>query len=378
MADARIPSAAARRASPVSKLAKVMVNYSLELKPGQKFWLRTTPLAEELNLAVYEEAVKAGAHIFVDQRMPGAEELFYKYATDEQLDYISPIRELIAETFESSLYIEALHNSRSLSGVDGSRVARSRKAGAALSQKLMQRSAEGTHRWCLTVYPTHAMAQDANMSLADYREFVHGAGMLNEEDPVVYWQEEGRKQEQLAAWLKGHDQVILKGSNVDIALSIKDRRFEISDGKYNFPDGEIFTSPVEDSANGWIRFKYPAIYQGREVTDIELWFENGKVIKEKAVQNQEYLTSLLNTDAGARILGEWGIGTNYGIQRFSKNMLFDEKIGGTIHFAVGAGFPECGGRNESGLHWDMLCDMAESEITVDGELFYKDGKPVIA
>jgi aminopeptidase len=367
MADARI-----------QKLAKVMVNYSLELKPGQKFWLRTTPLAEELNLAVYEEAVKAGAHIFVDQRMPGAEEIFYKYASDEQLDYISPIRELIADMFESSLYIEALHNSRSLAGIDGSRVARSRKAGAALSQKLMQRSAEGTHRWCLTVYPTHAMAQDANMSLADYREFVYGAGMLNEDDPVAYWQTEGQKQEQLASWLKGHDQVIIKGSNVDITLSIKDRRFEISDGKYNFPDGEIFTSPLEDSANGWIRFKYPAIYQGQEVTDIELWFENGKVIKEKAAKNQEYLTSLLNTDAGARILGEWGIGTNYGIQLFSKNMLFDEKIGGTIHFAVGAGFPECGGRNESGLHWDMLCDMAKSEITVDGELFYKDGKPVIA
>ncbi|HEX9386872.1 MAG TPA: aminopeptidase [Anaerolineales bacterium] len=366
MADARI-----------EKLAKVMVNYSLELKPGQKFWLRTTPLAEELNLAVYEEAVKAGAHIFVDQRMPGAEEIFYRYASDEQLDYISPIREIIADTFESSLYIEALHNSRSLSGVDGSRVARSRKASAALSQKLMQRSAEGTHRWCLTVYATHAMAQDANMSLADYREFVYGAGMLNENDPVAFWKEEGRKQEHLASWLKGHDKAVIKGSNVDITLSIKDRRFEISDGKYNFPDGEIFTSPIEDSANGWVRFKYPAIYQGQEVIDIELWFENGKVIKERAAKNQEYLTSLLNTDAGARILGEWGIGTNYGIQRFSKNMLFDEKIGGTIHFAVGAGFPECGGRNESGLHWDMLCDMAESEITIDGELFYKDGKPVI-
>lgn len=366
MADARI-----------EKLAKVMVNYSLELKPGQKFWLRTTPLAEELNLAIYEEAIKAGAHVFVDQRMPGAEEILFKYASDEQLDHVSPFRKLIIETFDASLYIEAKHNSRSLSGIDGSRIARARKVGAELFSTSMRRSAEGTYRWCLTVYPTHAMAQDADMNLADYREFVYGAGMLNETDPVTFWKEQGRKQTELANWLKGHDQAVLKGSNVDITLSIKDRGFEISDGRYNFPDGEIFTSPLEDSVNGWIRFKYPAIYDGQEVTDIELWFENGKVIKEKAVKNQEYLTSLLNTDAGARILGEWGIGTNYGIQRFSKNMLFDEKIGGTIHFAVGAGFPECGGRNESGLHWDMLCDMAESEITLDGDLFYKDGKTVV-
>lgn len=367
MADARI-----------EKLAKVMVNYSLELKPGQTFWLRTTPLAEELNLAVFEEAVKAGAHVYVDQRMPGADEIFYKYASDEQLDYVAPIRKMVVETFDASLYIEALHNSRSLSGIDGPRIAQTRKANADLSDKLMQRSAQGTHRWCLTVYPTHSMAQDADMSLADYREFVYGAGMLNDDDPVVFWKEEGKKQEKLADWLKGHDRVVLHGSNVDITLSIKDRVFELSDGRYNFPDGEIFTSPVEDSVNGWIRFKYPAIYQGQEVSDIELWFENGKVVKEKAAKNQELLTSLLDTDPGARILGEWGIGTNYGIQRFSKNMLFDEKIGGTIHFAVGLGFPECGGRNKSGLHWDMLCDMAESEITIDGEPFYKDGKTLIA
>lgn len=366
MADAR-----------VEKLARVLVQYSLELKPGQTFWLRTTPLAEELNLAVYEEAVKAGAHIFVDQRMPGAEEILFKYASDEQLDYVSPIRELIAERFDASLYIDAEHNSRNLSGIDGARLARTRKAGARLFSKFMRRSAEGSYRWCITVYPTHSMAQDADMSLADYRDFVYGAGMLNEDDPVAFWKEEGRKQTELANWLKGHDQVVLKGSNVDISLSIKDRRFEISDGRYNFPDGEIFTSPVEDSLNGWVRFKYPALYDGQEVTDIELWFENGRVIKERAEKNQDLLTSLLNTDAGARTLGEWGIGTNYGIQRFSKNMLFDEKIGGTNHFAVGMGFPDCGGRNESGLHWDLLCDMAESEITVDGDLFYKDGRTVV-
>ncbi len=361
----------------VAKLAKVLVHYSVALKPGDQFVLRTSPLAEELSLAVYEEAVKAGAHVTIQQSMPGADEIFFKYASDAQLDFVPPVQKMIIETFDASLYIEAEHNTRSLSGIDPTRMARSRKARAPLSKTFMERSAKGEYRWGLTVYPTHAMAQDADMNLADYREFVYGAGMLNEDDPVAFWKAEGVKQAKLAAWLKGRDKAVLKGSNVDITLSIKDRTFIPCDGKYNFPDGEIFTGPVEDSVNGWIRFRYPAIYDGQEITDIELWFENGKVVKEKASKNEEMLTALLNTDAGSRTLGEWGIGTNYGIQRFTKNMLFDEKIGGTIHFAVGAGYPESGSKNESGLHWDMLCDMAESEIVVDGDLFYKDGKPAI-
>lgn len=241
----------------------------------------------------------------------------------------------------------------------------------------MERAARNEVRWCVTVYPTHAMAQEADLSLSDYREFVYGAGLLNEPDPVAKWREEGERQQKLIDWLAGKDQVTLKGSNTDLQMSIKGRTFKEADGKYNFPDGEIFTGPVEDSVNGWIRFRYPAIYSGQGVTDIELWFENGKVVKEKASKGQELLTSLLNTDTGARFIGEWGIGTNYGIQRFTKNMLFDEKIGGTIHLAVGASYPETGGKNDSGLHWDMLCDMTESEIHVDGELFYKNGNPVV-
>jgi aminopeptidase len=170
---------------------------------------------------------------------------------------------------------------------------------------------------------------------------------------------------------------VFKGSDIDLRLSIKDRTFIECSGRENFPDGEIFTGPVEDSVNGWVCFSYPGIYGGREVEDIELWFEDGKVVKEQASKGQELLTALLDTDDGSRYLGEWGIGTNYDIPRFTKNMLFDEKLGGTIHFAVGLGYPESGSQNESSIHWDMLCDMAESEITVDGELFYKDGQFVI-
>lgn len=361
----------------VVKLARVLVHYALELKPGQQFVLRTSPLAEELNLAVYEEAVKAGANIFVMQQLPGAEEIFYQFASEAQMDYISPIRKMMVETIDAQLAIEASANTRNLSGIDPTRFARVQKAHAPLTKTFFERAAQGSLCWCYTVFPTNATAQEADMSLRDYQDFVYGAGMLNEDDPVACWKTVSESQQRMVNWLKGRDKVVLKGSSVDLTLSIQDRVFINCDGKMNLPDGEIFTGPVEDSVNGWIRFKYPAIEYGQEVTDIELWFENGKVAKEKASKNQELLTAQLNTDAGARYLGEFGIGTNYSIQRFTKHMLFDEKMGGTIHFAVGAGFPESGSKNDSGIHWDMLCDVNDAEITVDGELFYRNGKPVI-
>jgi len=361
----------------VSKLAKVLVHYSIEAKPKQQVVVRANPFAEELTLAVYEELIKAGSYPFIVNEVPGAQELFYRFANDDQLDYISPVSKMLLETYDASIALWSDYNTRRLSGADNAKIARSRRASSPLMKTSMKRSASGEYRWVLTAYPTHAMAQEADMALDDYREFVYGAGLLNEDDPVSLWKAEGLKQKKLTGWLKPHDQAVIKGSNVDIKLSIKDRKFIECAGKVNFPDGEIFTAPVEESVNGWIRFKYPAIFAGQEITDIELWFENGRVVKEKASKNQELLTSALNTDAGSRTLGEWGIGTNYGIQRFTKNMLFDEKIGGTIHFAVGAGYPESGSKNESGLHWDMLCDMNDAEITFDGDAFYKNGKTVV-
>lgn len=361
----------------IAKLAKVLVHYSLELKPGQQFEIRTHPLAEELTLAIYEEAVKAGVNTSIKTSTPGADEIFFQYASDAQLDYISPTNKLVMETYDAVQTIWCDHNTRALSAIDPTRMAHYSKTNAPVFTTFLNRTANKDMRWCGTAYPTEANAQEADMSLASYREFVYTAGKLNEDDPVAHWVKVGREQQKLVDWLGGHDQVTLKGSNVDLKMSIKDRIFISCDGKENFPDGEIFTGPVEDSVNGWVRFRYPAIQHGLEVTDIQLWFEHGKVVKETASKNQEFLTAQLNADPGARYLGEFGIGTNYGITRFTKNMLFDEKMGGTIHLAVGAGLPETGSVNESGIHWDMLCDMSDAEIRVDSDLFYKDGKPVI-
>ncbi len=358
----------------VGKLAQVLINYSLEIQPGESLAITTSPLASELSLAVYKEAILAGAHVQLYTQQPGANEIFLKHANDEQLDYVSPVMRMVIEEFDAMLQIGAVSNTRSLAGVDPERMGRRHKTQAELSKTMMKRIGAGEFKWSYTIYPTNASAQEADMSLSDYEEFVYSAGLLHLDDPVAAWKAEAERQGKLISWLDGKEQVTLKGSNIDLQLSIKGRRFKEAAGKYNFPDGEIYTSPVETSVDGWVRFGYPAIYAGQEVEDIELWFENGKVVKEQAQKGQELLTTLLDTDEGARVLGELGIGTNYGIPRFTKNILFDEKLGGTIHLAVGAGFPEVGGENQSGLHWDMLCDMADSEIRVDGELFYKDGK----
>jgi len=358
----------------ITKLAKVLIHYSLELKPGQMLQLRTHPLAEEATLAVYEEAIRTGANVFIQNSVPGTDEIFYKHASEAQLDFVSPVRKLVAETFDASLNLWTEHNTRELSAIDPARMARFSKAGAGTMKTFYTRASRGELHWCLTSLPSQASAQEADMSLADYREFVFNACLLNEEDPVALWRKEGESLSKVVDWLKGRKKVELKGSNVDLKMSIRDRTFIACNGKLNFPDGEVFTGPVEDATEGWIRFKYPAIEYGQEVTDIELWFEKGRVVKETATKNQALLTSMLNSDAGARILGELGIGTNYGITRFTKNMLFDEKMGGTIHLAVGNGYPESGSKNESGIHWDMLCDMNDGEIKVDGDLLYKNGK----
>jgi aminopeptidase len=229
-------------------------------------------------------------------------------------------------------------------------------------------------RWVITRYPCPAFAQEADMSLSDYADFVYAACFCDKDDPVAEWQRVHDEQQEVVDWLKGRKIVTVKSPNADLTLSIEGRTFENSDGKNNMPSGEVFTGPVEDSCNGWVEFTYPAITGGREVDGVRLEFKDGKVVKATAKKNEEYLISQLDSDEGSRYLGEFAIGTNYGIQKFTKSILFDEKIGGSFHMAVGAGYPETGSKNKSSIHWDFICDVRkDSEIRVDGDLLYKDG-----
>lgn len=227
-----------------------------------------------------------------------------------------------------------------------------------------------------TQYPTAAYAMEAGMGMLDYEDFFFRACHADPgKDPVAYWQNVRQRQDAIIARIEGHDQVTLQGPDVDLKLSVKGRTFKNACGENNMPDGEIYTGPVEESIDGWVRYTYPAMYQGRIVEGIELAFENGRVVRASATENEALLLKMLDMDAGARYVGEFAIGTNYEIDQFTKSILFDEKIGGSFHMALGASYPETGGKNESMIHWDMICDLRQdSEIHVDGDLIYKNGQ----
>ncbi len=359
----------------IVRLAQVLVDYSVNVQPGERVTISAFTPAAPLVEAVFERVLERGGHPHLLLNLPGLPALLLRRASDAQLSYVSPFMRAAYEEFECLISLGGKSNTRELSGVDPARQAIQRQAAAPIIEKYFARTAAGEFKWVATEFPTDAAAQDAEMSLRDYEEFVYSACHVDDPaaDPVAYWRGISAEQQRLVDWMKPHDRVQVRGPNVDLTLSVKGRTFINADGQRNMPDGEIFTGPVEDSVEGWVRFTYPVVTQGREIDGIELRFEQGRVAAARATKNEAFLLSALDSDAGARYLGEFAIGTNFGIKRFTKSILFDEKLGGSFHMALGAGYPDTGSRNHSGLHWDMICDMREGEITVDGELFYQAG-----
>ncbi|MEW5871758.1 MAG: aminopeptidase [Chloroflexota bacterium] len=355
-------------------LAKILVNHSIQVKPGDWVFILFNTAALPLARETLRNVLRAGGHANLILEDDDMREITLSESSDEQLDWISPVETVVYDKVNAAINLRAATNSHTLTNIAPEKQRRLQMARRHLMQTYLQRSAAGDLRWVVTNYPCYALAQDADMSLREYEDFVYAATFADQADPVAAWQQFQHRQQRLIDWLAGKKQVVLRGPNVDLKLSIAERTFVNCSGQTNMPDGEIFTGPVEDSANGWVRFTYPAIFSGREVEDVELELKDGKVVNARARKNEEYLLKLLDSDPGARYLGEFAIGTNYGIQRFTKNILFDEKIGGSFHMAVGAGYPETGSKNQSSIHWDFICDMRnDSEILVDGELFYKNG-----
>ena len=362
----------------VEKMAAVLTDYSLEVKPGQLMLISAAPAAAPLVAAVYRRAIERGAHVDTRIALPGLTETFFRHASDAQLRHISPVEELVTTRYDLFLRIGADVNTRALTNVDPARMVMFQSAHDPLTATFMERAARREMRWCYTQFPTEAYAQDAEMSLREYEDFLFGACRVDEDDPVAAWRTQREMQQRLIDWLAPRSELHIVGPDTDLTLSIEGRTFINADGDSNFPDGEIFTGPREDSARGTVRFAYPASAGGREVEDIRLWFESGRIVKATAAKNEDYLLKMLDTDEGARRLGELGIGSNFGITRFTRNTLLDEKIGGTVHLAVGRSYPETGGRNASAIHWDMVCDLRPGgEIRVDGDLFARDGKFVV-
>ncbi len=369
-----------------AQLARLIIEYSTRIGKGDRVLLYGETPAEPFLRSLFLEVLRAGGHPHLLVNFSGMitgtgfDEDFLSLASDEQLDHPATFYELAYEKFDSRIRIYSQSNTKALTGADGAKLARRRKALAGILRTQMRRGAAGELRWMTTLFPTHAYAQDAEMSLEEFEGFVYRACHVDsaEADPVAYWKQVQAQQEGIAAALNGHDRVTVRGENVDLELSVKDRHFINAAGEHNMPDGEVFTGPVEDSVNGWVRFTFPAVYQGNEVEGVELRFENGRVVEAKAEKNQAFLLRMLDTDSGARYLGEFAFGLNFGIDRHIKNILFDEKIGGTMHLALGAGYPDTGNNNQSAIHWDLICDMrGGSEVTVDGQVVYRDGRFVL-
>jgi aminopeptidase len=364
----------------VQKFAKVLVEHCTRVIPGDRVLIEATTVAEPLVRELFIQIMEKGGHphpmIAFPGMMPFSQDEFYlTYANEAQLDFVPTFYKLAYDQFESRIRIHSSTNTRGTTSINPAKVQRRNKATGVITESQMRRGGEGKFKWVTTLYPTDAYAQDAAMSLKEYEDFVFGAVHAHEDDPIAFWKGTAAGQQKAIDFLVDKNLVTLRGPNVDLTLSIKGRRFSNSTGTHNMPDGEIFTGPVEDSVNGWVKFTYPAIYQGVAVEGAELIFHRGRVDSAKAEKNQDYLLQMLESDQGSRYLGEFAIGTNFDINRFTGNILFDEKIGGSFHMALGAGYPETGSKNKSSIHWDMICDMrTDAEIRVDGELFYKNGQ----
>jgi aminopeptidase len=359
----------------LTKLARLLTRYSLALKPGDLVAINGEALAAPLIRECYRAALQCGAFPVCDVGLDGLQEIFLREANDRQLKWVSPLAKFKVQKIDAQIGIWADENTKSLSQVEPRRLAALSAARRPLFKTFMRRSATGQLRWVGTQWPCQASAQDAEMSLEEYEDFVFGAGHLDEPDPIKTWQRISTQQQALTDFLNQARQVRIVAADTDLTYSCRGRKWINCDGKNNFPDGEVFTGPVEASVTGHVTFSFPAVHNGREVHGARLTFAAGKVVKAEADKGEDFLRAMIAMDKGSCYLGEAAIGTNYNIRRYTKNTLFDEKIGGTIHLALGAGYPETGNKNESGLHWDMVCDLRQGgEIWVDGELIQKNGR----
>jgi aminopeptidase len=357
------------RDADTERFAALLTDYCLDVQPGQQVFVRSTTLAAPLLRALHAALLARDAWPLLRVELPGVEEDFHVLAGDRHLDSFGSIAEAEAAQADAFLAIQAPFNTRALADVDPERIARIARSRAPLTELRMRK------RWCGTLWPTPAGAQQAGMGDDAFAAFVRGALFLDRDDPAAAWRELGAFQAELVERLSGARELRIEADGTDLTLRVDGRTWINSDGKRNMPSGEVFTGPIENSANGTIRFTVPSSPRGVAVEDVELTFRAGEIVAARAGRGDEYLQRALATDPGARRLGELGIGTNRGIDRAIGAILFDEKIGGTVHLALGRSYPETGGLNESAVHWDLICDLRDGgRVTADGEVVQEGGE----
>jgi aminopeptidase len=353
----------------VARWATLLVDYCLWVAPGETILIASELEGRPLVEACFREVVRRGANPIVRVELPGLAEFFIEHAGEPQLAHLSPVSVREAEVVDGRIRISAESDTRSMRGIDPGRQAIVDRARAPLRELASKK------RWVLTQYPTAAYAADAGMPMAEYEGYVASAMFLDRDDPVAAWQALGRRQAGLVEFMTGVSEVRIEGDGTDITLSVAGRTWINSDGRRNMPSGEIFTGPVEDSARGKLRCSFPVCRGGHEVVGISLEFAEGRVVAAEAEEGEDYLLSMLDLDSGARALGELGIGLNAGIDRFTGSILYDEKIGGTVHLALGNSYPETGGTNRSALHWDLILDLRRGgRVTADGRVVMEEGR----
>lgn len=360
----------------LGRLAQVLVSYSTGVREDDLVEIRGITVAEPLVIELYTAVLQAGGHPVVNVRPDALQEIFLRVAAEDQLRFISPIARETVERIDVSIGVWADENTRALTGADPRKQAIASAARKELLNRFLERAAKKELRWVGTQFPCQAAAQDAEMSLREYEDFVFGAGYLDSPDPAAVWRKISERQQRMVDALNGKKELRFRAANgTDVSFGIGGRVWINCDGHENFPDGEVFTGPLEDATTGLVRFSFPAVYQSREVTGVVLRFKDGRVVDASAEKGEEFLIRMLDQDPGARILGELAIGCNYAVTRYTKNTLFDEKIGGTFHLALGAAYPETGAKNQSGLHWDMVCDLRSGgTIAADGEIISENGR----
>jgi aminopeptidase len=348
--------------------ADLLAGYCLEVQPGQQVLVRSTTLAAPLLLEVQRAILARDAWPMLRVELPGQTPAYYAHARDRHLDDYPDLALTEAKKIDCLLGIQAPGDVRELAGVDPEHITRYARARRDVREATMKK------RWCSTLWPTPALAEQAGMSLEDFSAFVAGALFLDQPDPVAAWGGLRAFQERLIARLSDARELRIEAEGTDLTLSVKGRTWVNSDGKRNMPSGEVFTGPHETSASGRVRFTVRSAPAGIDVDGVELELRDGEVIGARAERGDEYLQRALATDDGARRLGEVGIGTNFGITRPVGVILFDEKIGGTVHVALGRSYPETGGKNSSALHWDLICDLrGGGRLSADGETIMENG-----
>lgn len=350
----------------IKQFAKILVDYSINVKKGENIMIDTASLAEDLVLELYKKIIQKGAYPITNIGLPGMNKIYFENASEEQLKHFPELMWHKVKHSQGEIGIHAPHDTRELKNINPRKIAMRSKVTKKITYYIVNEKRK--IRRCTTSIPTKALAKEAGMSLKEYTNFFFGA--VNQD-----WTKESKRLKKIHSLFKNANIIHIKAPGTNIQMSVKNRPLIIDDGKENMPGGEMFYAPIKESVDGYIKFTYPAIEEGNEVRGIKLKFKDGKVAKASATKNEKFLKTMINLDKGSKYVGELGIGCNTKIDRFTKDLLFDEKIGGTIHLALGMSYKECKGDNKSALHWDIVCDLRKNgRIIVDGKTIQKNGK----